>query len=91
MEPASTVPSASIPSLEELRTFFPELEILEILVVGGMGAVYKARQPRVNRIVALKIVDVTPDLEDDFALRFERATVMKSERRHRLPGTERFT
>lgn len=68
-EPASDL---GTPQIEEIAAAFPQWEILGLIGRGGMGFVYRVRQPALDRTVALKILDPALGRDPAFAERFAR-------------------
>jgi serine/threonine protein kinase len=62
----------SPPTLSEVAAAFPQFEILELIGQGGMGFVFKARQRKLERLVALKILPQSTATDPRFAERFSR-------------------
>lgn len=62
--------------LESVRAVFakaqPQLEIIELIGHGGMGSVFKVRQPKLDRYVALKILSPHLAATAAFSARFAR-------------------
>jgi len=75
------------PSIEALGVAFPQLEIVGLIGRGGMGFVFKARQPKLDRLVALKILAENAVRRSSFS---ERASKRRLLRRFTIRLRSRF-
>ena len=60
------------PKPGDLSNQFPQYEMLDLVGHGGMGAVYKARQKSLDRLVAIKLINPDAAGDSGFAERFLR-------------------
>jgi serine/threonine protein kinase len=58
--------------LQQLIASFPQLVIEEMIGQGGMGRVYRAQQPHLNRTVALKVLSAEHVDDPEWLERFSR-------------------
>ncbi len=70
------------PTPAELSAILPDLEFLALIGQGGMGAVYRARQKRLDRIVAVKVLPQELGQDPAFAARFEREALALARLNH---------
>ena len=68
--------------IAEVRRRFPQLEIIAEIGRGGMGIVFKALQPQLDRFVALKILPAELALMPGFAERFTREARLLAKLNH---------
>ena len=64
-------PPFDVPSVEEMAALLPQYEFEKLAAFGGMGAVYRARQVSLDRLVAIKILPPEFGQQEDFADRFK--------------------
>lgn len=64
------VEEAAFPSLEEMTALLPQYEFHNLLGAGGMGGVYLARQPALDRWVAIKLLPASASQNEEDAQRF---------------------
>ena len=70
------------PEVEVVQAAFPQLEVIELIGQGGMGAVYKARQKSLDRFVAIKLLMRKSVGQLDFEARFAREAKALAELNH---------
>lgn len=62
----------AFPTVEEIQTAFPDFEVTHLIGRGGMAAVFRARQRKLDREVALKVLPRALAADPAFAERFHR-------------------
>src|SRR4051812_1523361 len=72
VKPTAGGESWTPPEPEELARLFPQYRIDSLLGRGGMGAVYKAWQPSLDRPVAIKLLPAEFAVDASFVARFQR-------------------
>ncbi|HEV7402824.1 MAG TPA: bifunctional serine/threonine-protein kinase/formylglycine-generating enzyme family protein [Chthoniobacteraceae bacterium] len=80
-EAVDFTPPATV-AVEQRREIIGDYEILGKLGQGGMGAVYRARQISLDRVVALKILPSHLEEDENFVARFQREAAVAAGLNH---------
>jgi serine/threonine protein kinase len=67
---------------QSMPTHIGKYELISPLGHGGMGTVYKAFHPQLQRFVAIKLLLETTESDPDFIARFQREAVAVAQLRH---------
>src|SRR6202043_916006 len=78
--PAAGITASSLPLGTTLGTRY---EIIQMLGQGGMGAVYKAKDLELDRIVALKVIRPELAVHPDILQRFKQELILARQITHR--------
>jgi serine/threonine protein kinase len=78
---ASPYGQAALAAVQSWATL-ADYEILGVLSRGGLGIVYKARQLRLDRLVAVKVIDPSLAGDSDLVARFHREQFLATRLRH---------
>jgi eukaryotic-like serine/threonine-protein kinase len=81
--PAPTSPAAATSVLQPGRMLGNRYEILQLLGEGGMGAVYKARDRELDRLVAVKVIRPELAQNADVLHRFKQELILARQVTHR--------
>ena len=80
--PEQTLRLGPQPTLEQLGRALPQFEDWEEIGRGGMGFVFKARQPHLKRLVAIKILPISKETDPELATRFQREAITLASLNH---------
>ena len=80
--PEQTLRLGPQPTLEQLGRALPQFEDWEEIGRGGMGFVFKASQPHLKRLVAIKILPISKETDPELATRFQREAITLASLNH---------